>query len=147
MFYLLLTFIGLVIFVWTQVLCPIIARSNQPVCWSMKLSSPWYEYVASGQKQYEGRRYFKNVPLMKSKDLIVFTHAVASPTLSVSIIKKIVRVHKFATFAEALSQLDMSKILPRVSSISQGIGIYEKFVSIPTQRRDGICMIELENVY
>jgi ASC-1-like (ASCH) protein len=105
---------------------------------TFNLSSPWYEFVASGEKVYEGRRRSFKTDAIKTGDMICFHHEIFPPMF-----KKVVHVHHFTTFEEGLSHLPFQKILPGTSSIEEGVAIYEKYVSIDTQKKDGICLIEI----
>lgn len=60
-----------------------------------------------------------------------------------SLLLGVKQIIKFSTFEEALQSLPVKDILPGVDSIGEGVEVYKKFVSIETQLRDGVVMIEL----
>jgi ASC-1-like (ASCH) protein len=96
------------------------------------LSSPWYEYVASSQKKYEGRCYQKKVLEYKEGDTIQFKHHTdgSKPVLEV----KIKQILCFPTFENALQSLNTAEILPGVQTIEEGVKIYYQYVSLKTQQ-------------
>ena len=108
---------------------------------SLSLSSPWYEHVASGRKRYEGRRRTPKVDAIQPGDTVVFTHTTDASLPSVSRI--VVQVLPFDTFRDALDSLPLADVLPGVQSTDAGCAVYARFVSLPTQIRDGVCMLEL----
>lgn len=65
---------------------------------------------------------------------------------------RIVSVRTYVSFEEALKDLwrggeaPLDEVLPGVSSIAEGVGVYRRFVSLETQARDGVCMLELAPV-
>jgi len=106
---------------------------------NMSLNDPWFTYVKKGEKKYEGRK-FKNH--LKIGDVIQFHHHTDST--QPPFLKKIKNILNFSTFEEALKKLPLSDILPHVATIEEGIEIYYRFVSLPTQLQHGVIMIELE---
>jgi len=108
---------------------------------SLRLSDSWYGHVASGHKRYEGRRRTPAVDAMRPGDTLVFTHA-SDPTLP-ALHCTVVAVLPFDTFRDALEALPLSEVLPGVATVDEGCAVYARFVSLPTQIRDGVCMLEL----
>ena len=89
--------------------------------------------------------------LIRPSDTIEFYNHDASKDASKdakhpSFQRRVKKIHRFATFREALEQLSLSDVLPGVSDRVAGEKIYEQFVSMDTQKRDGICMIEFEDL-
>lgn len=110
----------------------------------ISLSDPWFELIRIGKKKYEGRRYYYDVPKYKVGDIIKVHRVIAKLRTDDSYFVRVINIHKFNTFEEAMTHLPLNHILPGVESLEDGINIYKKFVSIETQHRDGVCMIELE---
>lgn len=105
----------------------------------MKLGDPWFEYVANGTKRYEGRRWWKPTQELRIGDTITFQGSQNRECRK--IIKNILL---FPTFEAALQSLPLEQVLPGVTTIDEGVQIYLQFVSLKTQKSDGICMIELK---
>jgi ASC-1-like (ASCH) protein len=107
----------------------------------MNLNSPWYEHVVAGRKLYEGRRRTEKTEAIKVGDVITFNHATdnARPPCT----RTVVALHTFDTFRDALESLPLEDVLPGVASVDTGVAVYARFVSLPTQIRDGVVMLEL----
>lgn len=114
----------------------------------MSLSDPWFDHVENGRKIFEGRRFFKDILHMQPKDLILFRHSTDKDRPAV--IKKILHIHKFTMFEAALDHFDrvgrLQEILPGIKTVQEGVKIYFKYVSLDTQIKDGVCLIELVHV-
>ena len=112
---------------------------------NMTLNSPWFKLVRNGEKIYEGRRKLPKYDTMKPGDIIKFSHHTDKDIDSFETIVEDILV--FPTFEDALTNLDINEILPIPGiTISEGVEIYKKFVSIPTQLKDGIIMIKIKLV-
>ena len=110
---------------------------------NMNLNSPWFELVKNGSKIYEGRRKSIKYDTIKTGDIIEFSHHTNKDLDSFQTIVEDILV--FPTFEDALTSLDINKILPIPGiTVSDGVEIYKKFVSIPTQIKDGIIMIKIK---
>lgn len=111
----------------------------------MRLNSPWYEYVKSGEKIYEGRRISDKTKYIKAGDIINFQHYIHK---DLPVIKtRVLDVKKFPTFRDALTELPLKQILPIENlTIQEGVDIYYMYVSLQTQMKDGICMIKIERI-
>lgn len=111
----------------------------------MRLNSPWYEYVKSGEKIYEGRKMSDKTRSIKVGDMIHFKHYTDT---DLPLIKtKVLGIHLFSTFKDALTELPIKQILPFENlTIEEGVHIYYMYVSEETQKKDGVCMIRIERV-
>jgi ASC-1-like (ASCH) protein len=132
-------------------------KDSRTTTWSIRLSDPWFDLVRKGIKLYEGRRYWFDVPKYKVGDQLIIVrcletakalHHQASKTDEKKETFKatIVSVLKYSTFQEALtssSSPPLSEILPGIQTVAEGILLYQKFVSLPTQERDGVALIQL----
>lgn len=108
----------------------------------MKLSERWFEAVRDGRKKFEGRRDWSYAKTLVPGDVIKFSHY-TNPEIP-SFEKRVRSIRRFPTFRDALETLSIGDVLPGVSSVEDGVEIYLKYVSIETQLRDGVIMIELE---
>lgn len=113
---------------------------------SFKLSKEWFDHVKNGTKIYEGRRWWNDDSLKKGTkhlkvgDILTFRHA---DDEKLSFEKTVKAIHLFSSFEEALTVLPLEKVLPGVSTVDEGVKIYARYVSLETQQKEGVCMIEL----
>jgi ASC-1-like (ASCH) protein len=118
------------------------------IIFDMKLSSPWYEYVRQGKKIYEGRRYTPFLSNINKGDYILFSHYTDTTLPKIKV--RVLDIHRFDTFEQALNTLPIKDILPILNlSITEGVEIYNIFnvyVSLNTQLKDGIVMIHIQKV-
>ena len=112
---------------------------------SMRLSDPWYDFVQSGEKMFEGRRNWAKTRCIVPGDTIEFHHVTNEllPVLRVHV----VGILHFPTFRDALTVLGTEHVLPASNgqpyTVEQGVEIYKKYVSLETQEKDGVVMISL----
>ncbi len=113
--------------------------------YNITLNDPWFDLVKSGEKKYEGRCYRNNTVNYKIGDTLIINHHINKTR---SPYKKIIKnILLFKTFEDALKYLPMKDILPNVNSIEEYVDIYKKYVSIETQEKYGVCMIELQSFF
>ena len=111
----------------------------------MKLNSPWFELVRDGKKIYEGRRKLPYVEKYKPRDVIMFSHI--TNTMEHPFRVEVEDVLEYPTFEDALKQLPLHEVLPIDDiTIEKGVEIYKKYVSLPTQIKDGIIMLKLRRI-
>lgn len=108
---------------------------------TIRLNDPWFDYIKTGQKKYEGRCFWKSVLNYKIGDTLKVMHH-QNPEMEPFYVK-IVNIVRFKTFEEALSTMNIEEILPGVQTVQEGVEIYYKFVSLQTQLIYGVCMIEM----
>lgn len=104
----------------------------------MTLNDPWFNYVKDGTKIYEGRCNKKSYVI---DDQIIFAHHTDKTQQTFT--KTVVEILYFKSFEEALTMLPISQILPNINTVSDGVDIYKKFVSLETQNKCGVIMIKL----
>lgn len=104
----------------------------------MRLNEPWFSYVKSGEKIYEGRRATEKVNSIQIGDILSFI-SVQNPLDVLN--TTVVDVLSFNTFQDALNRISLTEVLPGIKSIEDGVKIYYKYVSLETQLKDGVKMI------
>ncbi len=89
------------------------------------LESPYYEYIRDGVKMYEIRTNDYKRKKMKVGDIWNFTHNSDKklPRLDTIIVEK----KLYTSFREAIADTGISKLLPQIHSLEEGIIIYENF--------------------
>jgi len=106
----------------------------------IKLSDPWFAYVRDGVKTFEGRCRWKQAAQIRAGDTLLVTRADAAESFQA----RVVAVHAFRTFEDALNALGLARTLPGVESVSAGVEVYKQFVSLKTQREHGVVMVEVK---
>jgi ASC-1-like (ASCH) protein len=113
---------------------------------SMSLNSPWFELVKQGVKKYEGRRNTDKIKRMNVGDAILFRHH-TDPSIQ-PFKARIVGLNPFPTFKHALEYLPIRDVLPIDGiTVADGVNIYQQYVSLATQERDGVVLIEVSEPY
>lgn len=121
-----------------------INNNNNNNTFKITVNDPWFTFIKSGSKKYEGRCYWKSVLNYKVGDILIIHHHTDSTVEPLQV--KIISLLLFKTFEEALQKLPIEEILPDIKSIEEGINIYLKFYSLETQYKYGVCMIEIATI-
>ncbi len=106
---------------------------------AIKLSDPWFAHMRDGTKTFEGRCRWKQAARIRAGDMLVVTRDDATAFRA-----RVVAVHPFRSFEDALNTLGLARTLPGVRDVRAGIDVYRKFVSLATQRVHGVVMIEVK---
>jgi len=114
---------------------------------SLSVSTKYLLEISSGDKIYEGRMFHPDkdyqigdVIIMKeSRDRKIVENGLF-------IIVEIIDLLWYPSFEVALVSLNKDQILPGIKSVEEGKQIYQQFVSLPTQEKVGICMIQIKNI-
>jgi ASC-1-like (ASCH) protein len=112
--------------------------------WNITLNDPWFDFVKTGEKCYEGRCNWKQASQYKVNDILVIKHHTNPHVKEFSVFIK--NIYKFDTFETALKTMGLPKILPNVLTVENGVDIYLKYYKLETQINNGILMIELSNI-
>ena len=111
----------------------------------LTLNSPWYELVRDGKKLYEGRRALPSILSLMIGENISISHHTDETLPSYEVI--VTSLARYKTFEEALYELPLDEVLPVPNiTIEEGIQVYQKYVSLATQERDGVVLIGLKVV-
>jgi ASC-1-like (ASCH) protein len=54
-----------------------------------------------------------------------------------------VEIRHYATFTEALKDIELERVLPGVKSIEEGVKIYEQFYPLESQIEHGVVLFRL----
>jgi ASC-1-like (ASCH) protein len=131
--------------------------------WKITVNSPWFEHIRDKKKIYEGRCLWKNNALYKIGD-ILYIHQFGcgydddeekkdkKGDKSCEPFKVIIQdISRFANFTDALNEVmkvsgSIETILPGISSVKEGVEIYEKFYSPESQLTYGVALFKLRKV-
>ena len=109
---------------------------------TIHLNSPWFELVRDGKKKYEGRRKTALTDSYQIGSLLEVRHYIDKTIepFTVCVQERLL----FQTFEEALNTLDVQEVLPIEGiTVQKGIDIYQQYVSMATQLKEGIVMLRL----
>jgi ASC-1-like (ASCH) protein len=108
----------------------------------LELHREFFDQMRRREKIYEGRCRWKAALEYKEGD-VFDVYPYQEPNSKDNFRAKIVKIHTFRSFREALTSLPLNKILPGVASVDQGCDIYRRFVSDATAEQHGVLMIEV----
>lgn len=110
----------------------------------MHLNSPWFELVRDKKKLYEGRRRTPKTSQLKTGDIISIKHY-TKPDIEEPYKVSIEDILHFQTFEDALKHLPLHDVLPIDDiSVEKGVEIYQRYVSLQTQKSDGVIMLKIK---
>jgi len=102
------------------------------------VSEPWFSYIKEGLKKVEGRLNKGNFAEMEIGDLIIFKNNGNQCKI------KITKINHFTSFKEYLMKKKLSRCLPGINSIDEGVSVYHKFYSIADVKKYGILAINIK---
>lgn len=107
----------------------------------LTLNSPWYELVRDGKKRYEGRRALPSILSLTVGERICVKHHTdaALPAYVVTVTS----IARYKTFEDALESVPVDAVLPGMT-VAEGVRVYQRYVSLATQVRDGVVLIGVE---
>lgn len=110
---------------------------------AISLNSPWFEFVRDGKKIYEGRRKTGKIMSIEKGQVLHVRHY-TNPELFPPFQVIVEDILEYKTFKDALETLPITEVLPLEGiTVEMGIEIYKQYVSLPTQKQDGIVMLKL----
>ncbi|EAY14327.1 Archaea-specific enzyme related to ProFAR isomerase, putative [Trichomonas vaginalis G3] len=109
---------------------------------SKHLSEPWFSYVEQGKKTIEGRLEREEWSKIKPGDIIEFYNSDTGSKRAFQV--KVVDIKKYSSFKSLINTEGLNNILPGVTSLEEGIKIYEKiYGSTPNHNILGIKLQKL----
>ena len=100
----------------------------------------YFDAIAAGMKTIEGRLAKQKYMALKPGDNVRFTN----PDGSQSVVKEVVALHTYPTFADAFKTQDFQRAIPTAKTVDDAIHIYERFYPGFAQQEFGIVFIELK---
>ena len=102
------------------------------------VQQPWFDFIVEGKKIYEGRLNRGKFSEMKIDDIVEWKND------DVIVITKIVEKFVFKSFHDMLSILCLDKVLPEITTISDGVDVYHEFYTRSDELKYGVVAIRLE---
>jgi len=121
------------------------------VCWTctsdynlhaMKLEYRWFNHIASGRKNIEGRLYDEKRRKVKIGDCILFRSTNDKVDRLLHTI--VIGLRRYNSFREMLINEGIERVLPGVHSIDEGTNIYYKYYSPLEEQKYGVLAIEVD---
>lgn len=106
----------------------------------IKVSDPWFSFIKNKQKKIEGRLNKGKFSKFSKNDIITIKNSDESITVTA----KIVKLVRYSSFEEYLTQEGLKRTLPGIKSISDGVNIYHKFYSKEQEDEFGILAIYIK---
>jgi len=101
----------------------------------------YFDAILSGVKKYEIRIFDSKRQLIKLLDTLIFRDRNSDRVLE----KKVIELSYFTNFQDAITDVDISSILPNVNTIQEAVQIYEAFSEYKTaSEKYGVLRIKLQ---
>ena len=120
-----------------------INNNNNKMTHIVSTSEPWFSLISVGLKTVEGRKNRGKFKIMKVGDIVKWTNDNFYPR---EIVTKITGKAEYKTFQEYLESEGLSKCLPGISTIEDGLKIYFKYFTKEEETEFGVVAIRLELV-
>ena len=114
------------------------------VLYTKNVSEPWFSLIKIGAKKCEGRLNMNDFSNMKKGDIIAFTNNTLGFNRTFTC--KITSVHNYDSFFDYLENETISKCLPGIDTIEEGVNVYYQYYSPENERKYGIRAIRLRVV-
>lgn len=105
---------------------------------NMTIAHPWFDHVQDNRKNIEGRLFKGKFTHLKAGDAIV----IHNPENTATIDKTITSIDMFSSFQHALEQIPVKDVLPGITSMEEGVKIYNSIYSKEDQSKYRVCMLK-----
>ncbi|KAM7461077.1 hypothetical protein LguiA_029198 [Lonicera macranthoides] len=102
------------------------------VDFDLHVQEPFFSQLKDGLKTIEGRCAVGDYNRIGSGALILFNKC---------LVLQVEDVHRYASFSEMLEAESLTKVLPGVETIEEGVQVYRKFYSEEKERLNGVVAI------
>jgi len=109
---------------------------------SINVQEPWFDYIKNKQKTIEGRLNKGIFSELNVGDEIIINKKKNDMTIDY-VEAKIIRITKYKSFEEYLSQEGLRRTLPGINTIEDGENIYYKFYTKQDEEKYGILAIRI----
>ena len=118
-------------------------NNNNKMTHIERISEPWFSLISVGLKTVEGRKNRGKFKFMKVGDIIKWTNDNFYPR---EIVTRITGKAEYKTFQEYLENEGLSKCLPGIPTIEDGLKVYFKYFTKEEETEFGVVAIRLELV-
>lgn len=106
------------------------------------LSEPWFSLIKLGIKTCEGRLHKGDFSRMKKGDIIIFENNDFGTKRMCNV--KITSTHKYKSFKEYLEHESLTKCLPGIDNMQEGLSVYYKYFTKKDEQEFGIVAIKFK---
>jgi ASC-1-like (ASCH) protein len=100
----------------------------------LHVQEPYFTQLRAGTKKVEGRLAAGNYNRIAEGSLLLFNKC---------LLLNVQAIRKYASFSEMLQAEMISEVLPGISSIEQGVGVYRKFYTEEKESFYGVLAISV----
>lgn len=104
------------------------------------LSEPWFTEISEGRKTIEGRKNKGRFATMKIGETIEWYNE------DRCCYSRITNVRHYATFESYLLEEGLSKCLPMIETIEEGVNVYYQYYTKEDEEMYGVVAIEIEMI-
>lgn len=116
-------------------------RRGMSLLW--KVQDPWYTFIENGEKSIEGRLFKGSYERIKPGDIVTIS---CQQEMEKSIKVEIIKIERYESFKDMLENVDISKILPTIENVSEGVNVYRKFYDEQQEKKYGVIAIYLQRI-
>ncbi|EEE51942.1 hypothetical protein OsJ_33576 [Oryza sativa Japonica Group] len=109
-------------------------RMYDAVEFELHVQEPYFTQLRAGTKKVEGRLAAGNYNRIAEGSLLLFNKC---------LLLNVQAIRKYASFSEMLQAEMISEVLPGISSIEQGVGVYRKFYTEEKESFYGVLAISV----
>ena len=108
------------------------------------LSEPWFSLIKLGLKTCEGRLKKGDFSNMVVGDYIIFENSDFDIKRTIKV--EITDISYYDTFYSYLESETLTKCLPGIDTLSEGLAVYYKYFSIADEINNGIVAIKIKMI-
>jgi ASC-1-like (ASCH) protein len=106
----------------------------------INVKDPWFTFIKNGCKKIEGRLNKGKFALLKKGEIIKFNNNNNYVTC------RIIKIKKYISFKEYLSQEGLKRTLPGIKTIEDGVNEYYKFYNEEDEYKYNILAIYIKRL-
>lgn len=114
------------------------------------VGKPWFDYLKTGEKIWEGRCNWKAALNYNVGDIWEVRYYKKPGEEEIPepepFFVRIEEIKQFPTFEEALTNMNLSEVLPGIQTVEEGVKVYFQFVSLKTQLANGVRMFRVSRI-
>jgi ASC-1-like (ASCH) protein len=118
-------------------------QTRQTQCMEIHVQQPWLTYLQTGQKVVEGRLNKGKFADLKVGDVVIITGDAGSHADCRRTVACVSHIARYRTFEAYLNEEGLSRTLPGIHSVQEGVSVYRQFYTADEERQHGVLAIHL----